>query len=56
MGFIYVDVEALPEVQELYEVVNLPTFIVIVNCETKGSAYGTKVDKIREFIEGMLKA
>ncbi len=47
MGFIYVDVDALPEVQELYEVVNLPTHILIINCETKGSAYGTKVDQIR---------
>jgi thioredoxin 1 len=31
MGFVYVDVEALSEVQELYEVANLPTFIVLKN-------------------------
>ena len=55
MGFIYVPVDVLEDVAQLYEVTDLPTFIVIKNLQATGKAYGTKVDKVRQLIEDSLK-
>ena len=55
VGFVYVEVDKLEEVAELYEVTDLPKFVILKNLKEEGSFQGNKVEKIRELIENSLK-
>ena len=55
VGFVYIDVEKIEEVAELYEVTDLPKFVMLKELKDVGSFQGNKVEKIRELIEDSLK-
>ena len=51
-AFIYVDCDKCEEMQEMFEVTTMPTFLIFKGAGAPTGRYeGAKVDKIREFIE-----
>jgi len=51
LAFVYVDCEECEEVAEAYEVTDMPTFKILENLRPVATQLGTKLDKIREFIQ-----
>ena len=50
--FVYVDCDKCEEMQDMFEVTTMPTFLVFKGAGAPSARYeGAKVDKIREFIE-----
>ena len=50
--FVYVDMDKCEEMQEVFEVTTMPTFLIFKGMGAPTGRYeGVKVDKIREFLE-----
>ena len=50
-NFIYVDCDKCEEIQDVFEVTTMPTFLIFKGMGAPLGKYeGAKVDKIREFI------
>lgn len=50
MTFRYLDADAFEDIFAEYEIASMPTFVVFKADGSKAQMYGTKLDKIKDFI------